>query len=312
MKKIGLVVGAMLLLVLAACGSDIEDVTIMTGGEQGTYFPLGAALANNIINEHVDGVNAESVTSGASVVNINGLVDGDAQMALVQNDIAYYASEGINMFEEEGPLSGFHGIATLYPEVIQIITSADSGIETVEDLAGKRVAVGDLGSGAEANAKQILEIHGITYEDISEEYMDFGTAAGNIQDGNVDAAFITAGLPTGAVEALRATKELRLVEISSDKLGELAAAYPYYTEFVVESSVYGTDGDVTTAAVLAMLVVDEDLEEDLVYDITKAMFEHVDQFSNAHQQGTNITLDSALDGMPITIHPGAQRYFDEQ
>ncbi len=168
-KRIGMIIGAVLLFVLAACGSDVEDVTIMTGGEQGTYFPLGAALANNIINEHVEGVNAESVTSGASVVNINGLVDGDAQMALVQNDIAYYASEGSNMFEEEGALSGFHGIATLYPEVIQIITSADSGIETVEDLAGKRVAVGDLGSGAEANAKQILDIHGITYDDISED-----------------------------------------------------------------------------------------------------------------------------------------------
>ncbi len=291
---------------------EFTDITVMTGGEQGTYFPLGAALANNIINVHVENVDAASFSSGASVANINSLVDGDADLALVQNDVAFFASEGINMFEEAGALEGFQGIATLYPEVIQIITAADSGIETVEDLVGKRVAVGDLGSGAEINARQILEVHGLSYDDISEEYMSFGDAAGSIQDGNIDAAFITAGLPTGAVEALKATKEISLVSISAEKIAELSAAYPYYTEFTVPADAYGTAGDTTTAAVLAMLAVSADMDEDLVYDITKAMFENTDAFSNAHQQGNNITLESALDGMSIPVHPGAQRYYDEQ
>ncbi|WP_332695812.1 TAXI family TRAP transporter solute-binding subunit [Halalkalibacter lacteus] len=339
MKKLSFLMMLVLMLVLAACGGtddaepetdggadageetedagdadagDFTDITIMTGGEQGTYYPLGAALANKIINENVDNVLAASFSSGASVVNINGIVDGDADLALVQNDIAYYASEGIQLFEDEGALEGFQGIATLYPEVIQIITAADSGIETVEDLVGKRIAVGDIGSGAEANARQILEIHDITYDDITAEYMAFGDAAGAIQDGNIDAAFITAGLPTGAVEALKATKDINLVSFSSEKIAELAAEYPYYTEYTVTADTYDTEGDATTAAVLAMLVVSSDMDEDLVYEITKAMFENTDQFSNAHQQGANITLDTALEGMPIDVHPGAQRFFDEQ
>ncbi|WP_078430281.1 TAXI family TRAP transporter solute-binding subunit [Alkalihalobacterium alkalinitrilicum] len=288
------------------------DITVLTGGEQGTYFPLGAALANNIINPNVDNVIASSFSSGASVANINDIVDGGADLALVQNDIAYYASNGLNMFEGDVPLTGFHGIATLYPEVVQIITAADSGIETVDDLVGKRVAVGDIGSGAEANAKQILDIHGITYDDINEEYMSFGDAAGSIQDGNIDAAFITAGLPTGAVEALKATKDIRLVSINADKIAEIKSEYPYYTPYTVSADEYGTPSDATTVAVLAMLIVKSDMSEDLVYEITKAMFEHVEQFGNAHQQGLNITLDTSLDGMPIDVHPGAQRFYDEQ
>lgn len=334
MKKVSFLMMLALMLVLAACGGaeepaeqtddgadtgeqaeggerEFTDIAIMTGGEQGTYFPLGAALANNVINANVENVEAASFASGASVVNINGIIDGDADLALVQNDVAYYAAEGINMFEEDGALEGFQGIATLYPEVIQIITAADSGIATVEDLAGKRVAVGDLGSGAEINARQILEVHELTYEDINEEYMGFGDAANGIQDGNIDAAFITAGLPTGAVEALKASKEINVVEISSEKVAELAETYPYYTEFTIPGDTYGTE-DTTTAAVLAMLVVSSDMDEDLVYDITKAMFENTDAFSNAHQQGANITLDTALDGMSVDVHPGAQRFYDEQ
>ncbi|WP_078555248.1 TAXI family TRAP transporter solute-binding subunit [Bacillus alkalicellulosilyticus] len=311
-KKLGFI-GALMLtlaLLLSACGNDVEDVTVLTGGEQGVYFPLGVALANNIINEHVDGVEASPFTSGASVANINDLVDGQGDIALVQNDMAYYAINGIGPFDEA--LTGFQGIATLYPEVVQIITSADSGIETVEDLVGKRVAVGDIGSGAEANANQILAAHGLSYDDIDEEYMAFGDASANIQDGNIDAAFITGGLPTGAVEALRATTDIRLVSINPDKIAELEAEYPYYTSYTVESDVYGTDADATTVAVLAMLIVRSDLSEDLVYDITSAMFSNTEQFSNAHQQGTNITLDTALDGMSIDVHPGAQRFYDEQ
>ncbi|GAE27426.1 TRAP transporter solute receptor [Halalkalibacter wakoensis JCM 9140] len=339
MKKLSFLMMLALMLVLAACGGAGEaepeadggadageaetedageadaggftDITVMTGGEQGVYFPLGAALANNIINANIENVLAASFSSGASVVNINGLVDGDADLALAQNDIAYYASEGINMFEEDGALEGFQGIATLYPEVVQIITAADSGIETVEDLVGKRIAVGDIGSGAEANARQILEIHDITYDDISAEYMSFGDAAGAIQDGNIDAAFITGGLPTGAVEQLNAQKDISLVSISADKVAELTAEYPYYTDFTVSADTYGTAADASTVAVLAMLVVSSDMDEDLVYEITKAMFENSDQFASAHQQGENITLETALDGMSIDVHPGAQRYYDE-
>jgi TRAP transporter TAXI family solute receptor len=286
----------------------LSDITILTGGEQGVYFPLGGAMAR-IITENVDGVSATGVTSGASVVNSNDIHDGKAEFGLVQNDIAYYAHEGSNMFEQV--TDNFDGIATLYPEVIQIVASADSGIETVEDLIGKRVAVGDQGSGSEANAQQILDAHGITYDDLNIEYMSFGDAAGGIQDGNIDAAFITAGTPTGAIEALKAMREIKVVSISVDKIKELTDQYPYYTHFDLPASIYGLDSDVTTVAVQAMIIVSKSLPEDQVYEMTKALFENLDVIEATHASGKYFTLETALDGMSIDVHPGAQRYFDE-
>lgn len=302
--------------ILAACGNSdsggdgewVKDVTILTGGEQGVYFPLGGAMAR-IISDNVEGVTATGVTSGASVVNSNDINDGKAELGLVQNDIAFYAHEGSNMFEDV--TNNFYGIATLYPEVVQIVTSADSGIQTVEDLRGKRVAVGDQGSGSEANAKQILDAHGITYDDLNIEFMSFGDAAGGIQDGNIDAAFITAGTPTGAIEALKASREVRIVSINPDKIKELTEKYPYYTHFDLPSSVYGTSSDATTVAVQAMIIVSKSLPEDQVYEMTKAIFENLDVIEATHARGKDITLETALDGMSIELHPGAKRYFDE-
>ncbi|XEC97239.1 TAXI family TRAP transporter solute-binding subunit [Paenibacillus tarimensis] len=285
-----------------------KDLVILTGGEQGTYYPLGGALAQ-IITEHVSDMTATAVTTGASVVNINDIHDGQGELALVQNDIAFYATEGSQMFEKK--VDGFKGIATLYPEVVQIVTAADSGIKSVDDLKGKRVAVGDQGSGAEANAKQILEVHGITYDDIKAEYMAFGDAANGIQDGNIDAAFITAGTPTGAIEALKASKPVTIVTISDEKIKEISEKYPYYTEFSLPKDVYGTEADAKTVAVQAMLVVTDSFSDDDVYAITKAMFENLDVFVGTHQRGQDITLDTALDGMSIELHPGAKKYYDE-
>jgi TRAP transporter TAXI family solute receptor len=318
MKKKSLLLMMMLTfaLLLAACGqggdggggADPSDVTILTGGEQGVYFPLGGALGD-IINNHVEGLSATPVTSGASVRNVNDLNDGMGELALVQNDIAYYAAEGLNMFEER--ITGFSGVATLYPEVVQIVTAADSGIQTVEDLRGKRIAVGDQGSGTEANARQILEAYGITYDDVQVEYMAFGDAANQIQDDNIDAAFITSGTPAAAIEALKAVRDIALVSISQDVVNQLIETYPYYTAHTIPSDVYDTADDALTVAVQAMLIVSNDLSEDLVYNITKAMFENLDVFVNTHSRGADITLETALDGMSINLHPGAQRYFDE-
>ncbi|MGM8216134.1 TAXI family TRAP transporter solute-binding subunit [Bacillaceae bacterium W0354] len=318
MKKLGLFLAVLLLsgMVLAACGSDksgdgeVKDVTILTGGEAGVYFPLGVAMAD-IITENVDGVTANGIASGASVSNANELNDGEAEFALLQNDIAYYAHEGINMFEEV--VDGFQGVFTIYPETIQIVTLADSGIKTVEDLVGKRVAVGDVGSGTEANAKQILEVHGITYDDINEEWMGFGDASTNLQDGNIDAAFVTAGTPTGSIQELAASADVRIVSINDDMVDKIIEKYPYYVRVDLTADDYENfDSTATTVAVQAMLVVRDDLSEEQVYEMTKAIFENLDAMQNAHDRGYDLTLDSALDGMSIPVHPGAQKYYDEQ
>ena len=318
------------LLVLAACGDDsgdeqessgesgdaaggedwIENVTLLTGGEAGVYFPLGVAMAD-IIDSSLDNVSATGVSSGASVSNAEQLNNGEAQLALVQNDIAFYGAEGSNMFSEV--LDNYSGVFTIYPETVQLVTLADSGIESVADLEGKRVAIGDMGSGTEANANQIIEAHGMTVDDIDAQYLDFADASTNLQDGNVDAAFVTAGTPTGAIQELSASADVRIVSFDEDAMDSLMEEYTYYTKQDIPADAYDNfDSTASTVAVQAMLIASNDIPEDQMYEMTKAIFDNLDQMANAHIRGEELSLDTAEEGMSIDLHPGVQRYYDEQ
>lgn len=212
------------------------------------------------------------------------------------------------MFEGE-VIDSVSAIGALYPETIQIVTTEGSGIAAFEDLAGKSVSVGAPGSGTYINAEQLLEIHGMTMDDIDAQNLDFGESQESLQSGQIDAAFITAGTPTGAVESLSATSDVNIVPVAADKAAELIEKYPYYAEDVVPSGTYGLTEEVPTVSVLAMLVVQNDISEDTVYDITKAIYENTDQIQ--HAKAEFIKAETALDGIGIDIHPGAQRYFDE-
>lgn len=288
-------------------GDTPKFLSMLTGGTSGTYYPLGGEMAKIISDE--TGIQTDAVSSNASADNIADLSEGNAELAFVQTDVAANAAEGINSFEGN-PVDNVQAIASLYPETIQIVTTKDSGIVSVEDLKGKTVSVGAPGSGTYVNAEQILAAHGLSIEDdIDAQHLDFGESTGGIQDGNIDAAFITSGTPTGAVEGLAATTEVSIVPISPEKAEELIADYPYYAADTIKAGTYGLEEDVTTVAVLAMLVVSDSLSEDTVYNITKAIFENTDKIS--HKKGEFITKESALDGIGIEVHPGAQKYFDE-
>ena len=154
-------------------------------------------------------------------------------------------------------------LGALYPETVQLVTLADSGIKSFEDLKGKKVSVGAPGSGTYANAEQLLEIHGLTMDDIEAQNLDFGESTDGIQSGQIDAAFITAGYPTGAVEALNATKGVNIIPVTAEKAEELIAKYPYYAVDTIPAGTYGLAEDVPAVSVLAMLAVNKDLSEDL-------------------------------------------------
>ncbi|NBJ70250.1 MULTISPECIES: TAXI family TRAP transporter solute-binding subunit [Clostridia] len=308
---------------LSACGGDKEAdgadegdkgkaekpefLSLLTGGTSGTYYPLGGEMATIIKDE--TGIQTDPQSSNASADNVAALRDGDAQLAFVQTDVISNAIEGINSFEGE-PVENVQAIGSLYPETIQIVTTKDSGITSVEDLAGKAVSVGAPGSGTYVNAEQILEIHGMTMDDIEAQNLDFGESTGGIQDGNIDAAFITAGTPTGAVEGLQAQVDVNIVPIAQEKIDALVEKYPYYASDTVPAGTYKLEEDVQTVAVLAMLAVTDSLSEDVVYDITKAIYENSDKI--AHDKGQFITKDTALDGIGVDLHPGAKKYFDEE
>jgi uncharacterized protein len=323
MKKRSLFLSTALLLilsaVLAACGggagggsSDgdekVDFIGIATGGTGGTYYPLGGTFAKIIEDE--TGIKASASTSGASAENMASIKDGKTEIAFTQTDIASYASEGTQMFSDN-KVESARGIATLYPETIQIVTTKKSGIKSVEDLKGKVVSVGEAGSGTLLNAEQILEIHGMKLEDLEARNLSFDDSTTGIQDGTIDAAFITSGTPTGAVEGLAATEDIAIVPVESDKIAELIEKYPYYAEDEIPAGTYSkVDEAITTVAVRAMLVTNADISEDVIYDVTKAIFENTDQIT--HAKGKLIKAENGLKGMGIELHPGAKKYFDEK
>lgn len=322
-KKFGLFTAIALAgsVLLAGCGGETatdsgsgegggsenpEFLSILTGGTTGTYYPLGGAMATIIENE--TGIDTTAESSQASAANMTALADDAGQIAFVQTDTAFYAAEGSNMFEGE-VIDTVSAIGALYPETIQLVTTANSGIAAFEDLKGKKVSVGAPGSGTYINAEQLLEIHGMTMEDVEAQNLDFAESQESLQAGQIDAAFLTAGTPTGAVESLGATTDVVIVPVAEDKATELIEKYPYYAKDTVPSGTYGLTEDVPTVSVLAMLVAQNDLSEDLVYDITKAIYENTDQIQ--HAKAEFIKAETALDGIGIDIHPGAQKYFDE-
>ncbi|MEJ8764445.1 TAXI family TRAP transporter solute-binding subunit [Oceanobacillus sp. HCA-5259] len=289
-------------------GEDTPDfLSMLTGGTGGTYYPLGGEMAQIITSE--TGIQTDSPSSNASADNVIALKEGEAELAFVQTDVVAFAVEGINAFEGE-PVDNVLAIGSLYPETVQIVTTADSGIESVEDLAGKKVSVGAPGSGTYINAEQIFEAYDMTMDDVDAQHLDFDESTGGIQDGNIDAAFITAGTPTGAVEGLGATTEVSVVPIEQDKIDAIIEKYPYYAEDTIPAGTYSSvDEEIKTVAVLAMLAVTDSLSEDVVYDITKAIYDNADTIT--HSKGEFITPETGVEGIGIDFHPGAERYFKE-
>lgn len=321
------VLSIMMVMLLAACGgkdedsstsesstegdkntssADIKFLSLVTGGTQGTYYALGGTFADLISNE--TGIKTTAEVSQASAANVNALKAGDAEIAFVQTDIAYYAKNGLLMFDGE-PMDDLVAIGALYPETVQLVTTSKSGIKSFDDLKGKKVSVGAPGSGTYANAEQLLEVHGLTMKDIQPQNLDFGESVDGLQAGQIDAAFITAGYPTAAVEALSAQADVVIVPVDPEKAKALIEKYPYYKEDVIPAGTYGLAEDVPTVSVLAMLAVKKDLPEDVAYGIAKAIYENTDKIG--HAKAEYIKKETALDGIGIDVHPGAKKYFEE-
>lgn len=286
-------------------------VNIGTGGTAGTYFPLGGAFAE-VWNKDIPGVNATATSTGASVANINLLKEGNVEAVIIQNDIASYAETGTIMFDGAA-FPEIRGLCTLYSEPLQLVT-IDSDIKTVADLKGKRVAVGAIGSGVEANARQIIAAAGLDFDkDIDPKFLSFSEASTGLKDKQLDAAFLVAGIPTAAIVDLSTQNDVFVVPIDGDVAKNLMTKYPFYTEYTIPAATYkGQTEDAKTLSVRSMLAVSSTLDEELAYNMIKAIYENGDRITAAHNVGKDITLETALNGMGIPVHPGAQKYFDEK
>lgn len=311
---------AMLAFIVTGCGgsgggdqekpaAEKKFFNIATGGTAGVYYPLGGAIAE-ILNKNVEGANAKVQSTGASVANVNMLAKGEVQIAFIQNDIAYYAANGTEMFKDN-KVENMRAVATIYPEIVQLVTLEKSGIKNVADLKGKRVAVGAAGSSVTANAQHVLEAAGLSFEDIDEQYLSFAEAANGLKDGNIDAAFVTAGVPTAAIQDIIAQHKVVVIPVTSEMADKMIEKYPFYTKVVIPADAYKQAQDVETVGVKAMLVVTDQMDEQTAYEITKAIFDNVEDLKTAHAVGQYISKESAKDGLSIPLHPGAEKFFNE-
>lgn len=314
MKRKSIYVSLFLIVVLMAamlsgCAEKQVFVNVGTGGTAGTYFPLGGAFAE-IWNKDIKGVNATAESTGASVANVNLLKEGKVDAVIIQNDVAFYAETGTVLFD--APVTEIRGLCSLYSEPLQLITT-DESIKSVADLKGKRVAVGAIGSGVEANARQIIAAAGLDFDkDISANFLSFAEASTGLKDRQIDAAFLVAGIPTSAITDLSTQRDVFVVAIDGDVAKSLMDEYAFYTEYVIPAGTYkGQDADVNTLTVKSMLGVSTRLSDDLAYQMVKSIYTNGERITAAHNVGKFITLDTALEGMSIKVHPGAQKYFDE-
>lgn len=309
-KRISILLVLVLLMsaVFSACAAQKTNLILATGGTSGTYYPFGGAMAQ-IFNTKVENMNVTAQATGASVENCKLLGKNEAELAILQNDMLDYAYNGTEAFKE-GKIDNLRGIAILYPEIVQIVAS--EGITTVEDLNGKKVSVGAPGSGVEANARQILEAADLTYDDMSVSYLSFSESADAYKDKHIESFFVTSGIPNASIQDISAQNPVSLVSLSDEAIKSLVEKYPFFVEYTIPANTYnGQTNDVKTVAVMATLATNAEASEDVIYNITKALFDNQAELASAHAKGAELSLEEAINGISIPLHPGAEKYFKE-
>lgn len=317
---------------LIACGAtmvgaqEMSFFRIATGGTAGTYFPIGGLLANAISNPPgsrpceaggscgAPGLVATALASNGSVANINGIAGGSIESGFSQSDVAYWAYTGTGVFDGKPAIEGLRTIANLYPESIHIVARADSGINGVADLKGKKVSLDEPGSGTLVDARLILAAYGLTEADIEPEYLKPNQAADLMRDGNMDAFFFVGGFPAGAIAELATSRAIKLVPIIGSEADAVVEEYGFFAVNTVPGGTYeGVADDVQTLAVGAQWVTGADQDEELIYQITKALWNDSSRalLDAGHAKGKEIRLETALDGVGVPLHPGAERFYRE-
>jgi uncharacterized protein len=305
-------------LVLAACGNgddgvDTEFLTLATGSTGGTYFPLGGAMAG-VWNDNLDTVRVNTQSSGASVENLRLLEAGEVELIMAVNGVAAAGIDGEGAFAEDGALENVAFVGNIYGEVMQIVARADSGITTIADMAGQRIAIGPPGSGTEVLARTILETEGIDPDNDIQAFQDtFGDATEGMRDGRIDAAFAILALPHGGTIDLANSVDLTLVTIEGSLLDTLLANDPTLSPLEVSADIYpNLTGGATFVTNWATLYTRPELSEDTVYNLTKVLYEQNESIANAHAAGNQIQITTATDGRAeVPMHPGAERYYNE-
>ena len=308
-RILGVVVAALGLFAIPAWAQQ-QFINVLTGGTSGVYYPLGVALTQ-IYGKAVPNAKATVQATKASVENLNLLQAGRGEIAFTLGDSLSDAWKGDEEAGFRSPLKKLRGVAGIYPNYVQIVATADSGIGSLADLKGKRISVGAPKSGTELNARAILKAAGLSYKDFAKvEYLPFGESVELMKNRQLDVTLQSAGLGVASIRDLATAVKIVVVPIPADvvaKVGDSA----YQPSTIPARTYEGQNGDVPTVAITNFLVTHEGVPADLVYVMTKSLFENLDQMTAAHAAAKAIRRENALKGMPLPLHPGAERYYRE-
>ncbi len=299
-----------------ASAADETFVTIGTGGQTGVYYVVGQSICK-LVNRGGDshGIKCTAPSTGGSVANLNAIRAGDQTMGVAQSDWQYHAYKGSSKFEDQGANDKLRAVFSVHPEPFTVVARADSGIKTFDDLKGKRVNVGNPGSGQRGTMEVVMEKKGWTMDDfkLASELKSAEQSAA-LCDNNIDAMVFTVGHPSGSIQEATTSCDSVLVEVSGPAIDELIANNPYYAKATIPGGMYrGTDADTDTFGVAATFVSSSDVPDAVVYEVVKAVFENFDRFQKLHPAFANLKPEDMIkNGLSAPLHPGAEKYYKEK
>lgn len=287
-----------------------EFINVLTGGTSGVYYPLGAALSN-IYGTKIEGARTQVQATKASVENLNLLQQGKGEIGFALGDSVKLAWEGDADAGFKAPLDKLRGIAAIYPNYIQVVAAKEAGIASLADMKGKSLSVGAAKSGTELNARAIFAAAGMSYEDLAKtEYLPFAESVELMKNRQLNATLQSAGLGVSSIKDLATSVEIQVVAVPEEVVTKLGA--PYIAATIPAGTYKGQDADVPTVAVVNFLITHSDVSDETAYQMTKQLFENLPEMEAAHNAASQIKLENALTGMPVPLHPGAERYYKEK
>lgn len=315
MKTLTLATALAAAIAVPAAAQDQTFVTIGTGGVTGVYYPTGGAISRLVNKDRDDhGLRVSVESTGGSVYNIRTIREGELDFGIAQSDVQSAAYEGVRAFEGEEPYDGLRSVFSIHPEPMHVMVRGDAGIESVGDMVGKRVNIGNPGSGTRVLADVLMDAAGVTPDDFAlAAELKSSEQAAALCDGKVDAAIWAAGLPNGATMEATSTCDIRLLDLSTSNTDAVLEANKAYAAATIPGGMYpGNDGDVSSWGPKATIVTDASTPEEVVYTVTKAVFENFEDFQRLHPAFADLTKEEMVsDGMTAPLHPGAQRYYEE-